>query len=94
MIDNLQTVVANSVRLDQKIDQSFQRLEPQAASMELANQKMSKLIDILKAMAQEQSGIQEKLADLRRKANVNISRNDDIKKELDKIRGRGSPRGQ
>ncbi len=89
MIDSLQTVVTNSVRLDQKIDQSFQRLEPKIEQAGLAGDKMSKLIEILKAIAQEQTGMQDSLADLRRKANVNISRNDDIKKELGKIQKPG-----
>jgi hypothetical protein len=57
--------------------------------MGFANEKLSRLIEILKSMAQSedknqkgQQGIKEALADLRRKANVNISRSDDIKKAL------------
>jgi hypothetical protein len=42
-------------------------------------------IEILKSIVKEQATIKEALADLRRKANVNISRNDDIKKTLGKL---------
>ena len=81
--------------------------------VDLANEKLSRLIEILKTIAKEQAKldplattlgamqkeqvalqkaqavlmknqkeIKEALADLRRKANVNISRNDEIKKTL------------
>ena len=67
--------------------------------VDLANEKLSRLIEILKTIAKEQAKlgplatalgtvqkdqkeIKEELADLRRKANVNISRNDEIKKRI------------
>jgi hypothetical protein len=57
--------------------------------VDLANEKLSRLIEILKAIARgqgelikDQEEIKQALADLRRKANINISRNDDIKKAL------------
>ncbi len=52
----------------------------------LANEKLSRLIEILKAIAQEQANFRESLKNLRRKANVNISRNDDIRKALQQLK--------
>jgi len=75
------------------------------AQGDLSNEKLSRLVDILKSFAVEQSKtdqalqalsvdqakiatqknmITEALKDLRRKANVNISRSDDILKKLKK----------
>jgi len=72
---------------------------------DLSNEKLSRLVDILKSFAVEQSKVDqelqalavnqgkittqeqkitEALKDLRRKANVNISRSDDILKKLKK----------
>ena len=74
-------------------------------SIDLSNEKLSRLVDILKSFAIEQSKtdkvlqalsvdqaklstqeneLGEALKDLRRKANVNISRSDDILKKLKK----------
>lgn len=83
LIDILKGVAADQAR----INETLVALDPKIAQAGAAGDKMNKLIDILKAIAQEQTGMQESLADLKRKANVNISRNDDIKKELDKIQG-------
>ena len=75
------------------------------AQSELSNEKLSRLIDILKSFAIEQgktdqvlqalsvdqgkiaiheNAITKALKDLKRKANVNISRSDDILKKLKK----------
>ena len=65
---------------------------------DLSNEKLSRLVDILKSFAIEQSKIDqvqktiltnqkkimETLKDLRRKANVNISRSDDLLKKIKK----------
>ena len=95
-------------------------MDANQAQVDLANQKLAKLIDILKTIATEQAKMdqvlqgqgeiktlvsqggvdqvlqgqgevlntqqemKEALADLRRKANVNISRNDDILKQIRK----------
>ena len=85
---------------------SAQNEEARNIKVDLANEKLSRLIEILKTIAKEQAKldpvattlgavqksqadlkknqeeIKKALADLRRKANVNISRNDDLKKTL------------
>ncbi len=92
------------------------QLKDSAQKVGLVDEKLSRLIEILKAIAEEQDKlgpvattlakmqkeqealqetqtglrksqgeIKEALADLRRKANVNISRNDDIKKTLGQL---------
>ena len=85
---------------------SAQKEEARNIKVDLANEKLSRLIEILKTIAKEQAKldpvattlgavqksqadlkknqeeIKKALADLRRKANVNISRNDDLKKTL------------
>ena len=100
-----------------ELRQSAQKEDSNLDKIDLANEKLSRLIEILKAIATEQDklgqfvkvqsglnkaqkglskaqegiiknqeSIKEALADLRRKANVNISRNDDIKKTLGEIK--------
>ena len=92
-----------------ELKQSSQKEDSNQDKINLANEKLSRLIEILKAIATEQNklgkvvkaqavmnkaqaglvknqeSIKEALADLRRKANVSISRNDDIKKALGRI---------
>ena len=92
-----------------RLKESAQIDDARNSKVDLANEKLSRLIEILKVIAkgQEKLGpvaaslgnmqkeqaeikknqeeIKEALADLRRKANVNISRGDDIKKSLKKL---------
>ena len=94
MIGILETEIANN-SLDEKIDQTVSKIEKGQADVSLANQKLTKLIEILKTIVKTQGGLEQiqkdqgsikkSLADLKRKANVNISRNDDIKKVVKKI---------
>ncbi len=93
-----------------QLKEAAQKEGANIAKVDLANEKLSRLIEILKAIAKEQANIgplastlgtmqkdqasimknqkeiREVLGDLRRKANVNISRNDDIKKSLEKTK--------
>lgn len=92
-----------------QLKESAQIDDARNSKVDLANEKLSRLIEILKVIAkgQEKLGpvaaslgnmqkeqaeikknqeeIKKALADLRRKANVNISRGDDIKKSLKKL---------
>jgi ABC-type transporter Mla subunit MlaD len=92
-----------------ELKQLSQKKDSNQDKINLANEKLSRLIEILKAIAAEQDklgkvvkaqavmnkaqaglvknqeSIKEALADLRRKANVSISRSDDIKKALGRI---------
>lgn len=99
-----------------QLKDSAQKEDTRTTKVDLANEKLSRLIEILKTIVQEQAkldpvattlidiqkeqkalkkaqagfmkdqaAIKEALADLRRKANVNISRNDDIKKTLGQL---------
>jgi hypothetical protein len=92
-----------------QLKESAQIDDARNSKVDLANEKLSRLIEILKVIAkgQEKLGpvaaslgnmqkeqaeikknqeeIKEALADLRRKANVNISRGNDIKKSLKKL---------
>ena len=89
-----------------QVKDSAQKEEARNIKVDLANEKLSRLIEILKMIAKgqakldpvattlgavqksqadlkkNQEEIKKALADLRRKANVNISRNDDLKKTL------------
>ena len=89
-----------------QLKDSAQKEEARNIKVDLANEKLSRLIEILKMIAKgqakldpvattlgavqksqadlkkNQEEIKKALADLRRKANVNISRNDDLKKTL------------
>jgi chromosome segregation ATPase len=99
-----------------QLKDSAQKEDTRTTKVDLANEKLSRLIEILKTIVKEQAkldpvattlgdiqkeqkalqkaqagfkkdqaAIKEALADLRRKANVNISRNDDIKKTLGQL---------
>ena len=99
-----------------QLKDSAQKEDTRTTKVDLANEKLSRLIEILKAVVKEQAkldpvakalsdiqkkqkalqkaqagfikdqaAVKEALADLRRKANVNISRSDDIKKTLGKL---------
>lgn len=110
LVDAAQQLSAQSSKLQLDVQQSLQAMDSNKAQADLANQKLARLIDILKTIAVEQgkmdqilqaqgeiktqvgqSGeqvlktqgeVQEALSDLKRKANVNISRNDDILKVM------------
>mgnify|MGYP006928156426 CR=1 FL=1 len=93
-----------------ELKQSSQKENSNQDKIDLANEKLSRLIEILKTIASEQDklnqvikvqtdlnkvqaglqknqeNIKEALADLKRKANVSISRSDDIKKALGAIK--------
>lgn len=115
LIDTTKIMLANAAEVEKKVDQSLQKIDAGRTENNLASEKISKLIAILKNIAAEQDKLQqvlnsqtkmnqslgqsageikviqasqkeirEALADLRRKANVNISRNDNILKTLGK----------
>ena len=108
---------AQAAALDAKLDGAEQKVQANKNDTDLANQKLTKLIEILKtllttqgkmeksiqaqaksgkqgiptimldvlALKEEQVAIKEALFDLRRKANVNLTRSQDIKKSLQKL---------
>ena len=117
LIDLSSKLAVNSSELETSVTghlkDSLQKEDARTTKVDLANEKLSRLIEILKTIVKEQEKldpvvtaltniqkeqramqkaqagfmkeqvkIKEALADLRRKANVNISRNDDIKKSL------------
>ena len=118
LAENSVQLIANATKLEGSVlgelKQSSQKEDSNQDKINLANEKLSRLIEILKAIAKEQDklgqmvkaqtvmnkaqaglaknqeGIRKALADLRNKANVNISRNDDIKKTVGKIEKRNS----
>jgi hypothetical protein len=113
LIESSAQLITNANKLEGSVlgelKQSSQKEDSNQDKINLANEKLSRLIEILKAIAMEQDklgkvvktqavmnkaqaglvknqeSIKEALADLRRKANVSISRSDDIKKTLGKI---------
>jgi hypothetical protein len=113
LIESSAQLITNSNKLEGSVlgelKQSSQKEDSNQDKINLANEKLSRLIEILKAIATEQDkldkmvktqfgmnkaqaglvknqeSIKEALADLRRKANVSISRSDDIKKALGRI---------
>ena len=113
LVESSAQQIANANKLEESVlgelKQSSQKEDSNQDKINLANEKLSRLIEILKAIATEQDklsqvvkaqtvmnkaqaglvknqeGIKEALADLRRKANVSISRSDDIKKTLGEI---------
>jgi hypothetical protein len=113
LVEGSSLLIANANKLEESVlgelKKSSQKEDSNQDKINLANEKLSRLIEILKAIATEQAklgqvvkaqtamnkaqvglvknqeGIKEALADLRRKANVSISRSDDIKKTLKQI---------
>ena len=118
LAENSAQLIANATKLEGSVlgelKQSSQKEDSNQDKINLANEKLSRLIEILKAIATEQDklgqvvkaqtamnkaqaglaknqeDIRKALADLRNKANVNISRNDYIKKTLGKIEKKNS----
>jgi hypothetical protein len=118
IVESSALLIANANKLEKSVlgelKQSSQKEDSNQDKISLANEKLSRLIKILKAIAVEQDklvhvvkaqsamnnaqagliknqeAIRKALADLRNKANVNISRNDDIKKTLGKIEKKNS----
>lgn len=117
LIDLSSKLAVHSTELESSVTgqlkDSAQKEDARTTKVDLANEKLSRLIEILKTIVKEQekldpvatalsaiqkeqkalqkaqagfikdqAAIKEALADLRRKANVNISRSDDIKKAL------------
>ena len=120
LIDLSSKLAVHSTELESSVTEqlkdSAQKEDTRTTKVDLANEKLSRLIEILKAVVKEQAkldpvakalsdiqikqkalqkaqagfikdqaAVKEALADLRRKANVNISRSDDIKKSLGKL---------
>ncbi len=113
LVESSAQLIANANKLEGSVlgelKQASQKEDSNQDKINLANEKLSRLIEILKAIATEQDklgqvikaqtamnkaqaglvknqeGIKDALADLRRKANVSISRSDDIKKTLREI---------
>jgi hypothetical protein len=120
LIDLSSKLAVHSTELESSVTgqlkDSAQKEDTRTTKVDLANEKLSRLIEILKAVVKEQAkldpvaatlsdiqkkqkalqksqaglikdqaAVKEALADLRRKANVNISRNEDIKKTLGKL---------
>ena len=105
-LQNADLIKQNLLVADQKINKladvlktfQIQGSEVGRAKVELINEKITRLIEILKAIAAEQGKMEklvasqgdkgsnkkllDALADLKRKANVNISRSDSILKKL------------
>ena len=105
-LQNVDLIKQNLLVADQKINKlaevlkafQIQGSEVGRAKTDLINEKITRLIEILKAIAAEQGKMEklvaaqggkgsnkkliDALADLRRKANVNISRSDSILKKL------------
>ena len=97
---------AQITTLNTKLNSTGQKVQENQENTKLANQKLTKLIEILKTLVTtqgkrddvdklvgeitglkaEQAAIKEALEDLRRKANVNIARNNDIKKAQKEIK--------
>jgi chromosome segregation ATPase len=120
LIDLSSKLAVHSTELESSVTgqlkDSAQKEDNRTTKVDLANEKLSRLIEILKAVVREQAkldpvakalsdiqkkqkalqkaqagfikdqaAVKEALADLRRKANVNISRSEDIKKTLGKL---------
>jgi hypothetical protein len=113
LIESSAQLIVNANKLESSVlgelKQSSHKEDSNQDKINLANEKLSRLIEILKAIAMKQDklgkvvkaqavmnkaqaglvknqeSIKEALADLRRKANVSISRSDDIKKALGSI---------
>ena len=129
LIDLTSKLATHSTELENSVvgqlKESAQKENASSTKVDLANEKLSRLIEILKSIVQEQAKpdpvatavnkvqseqtalqktqaelkknqqeIKAALDDLRRKANVNISRNDDIKKTLGQLTPAKSKAGQ
>ena len=101
LIDASQQIAAQSSQIQLGLQESVKGVGASQAKVDLANQKLAKLIEILKTIAAEQEkaqqvlkgqgkvlntqqAIKKALVDLKKKANVNISRNNAILKKIGK----------
>jgi hypothetical protein len=94
----------NSIFRSELIPTIDKKIKSNQIKVDLANEKLNRLMEILKAVVDKQieleeeqethqsifktsqQDIMESLADIRRKSNINISRNEDIKKMLREIK--------
>ena len=82
MIEILKSIVKEQAKLD-PVAKTMNELKKEQMALKKAQadfKKSQKKIEL--SLKNSQQEIKEALADLRRKANVNISRSDDIKKTL------------
>jgi len=98
LIDTTKSMLTHTSEVSQKVDTSLQKIDDSRAEVNLTSEKITKLIKILKAIAEEQGKLKQllasqsgkggnkqlmdALADLKRKANVNLARSDRILKKL------------
>ncbi|MBI4383943.1 MAG: hypothetical protein HY579_07910 [Nitrospinae bacterium] len=59
LIDSSREIAVHSSQIEAKLDQSMQKTEPGLANIDLANEKLGKLIEILKTMALEQGKMEQ-----------------------------------
>lgn len=59
LIDSSREIAGHSSQIEAKLDQSMQKTEPGLVNIDLANEKLGKLIEILKAMALEQGKMEQ-----------------------------------
>ncbi len=83
LIEILKTLVSTQAKIEQSLLQQAESV--QTLQNMLPTEKVDQLNTHVNRLSKEQSGIKDSLSDLRRKANVNISRNDDIKKTQKEI---------
>ena len=95
LIEILKTIVKEQAKLDpvvatlsdiqKTIVKEQAKLDPVVATLSDIQKEQRAMKKAQAGFIKEQAAIKEALADLRRKANVNISRNDDIKKSLSQL---------
>ena len=85
LLDSIKKDLEHSGEFSRLADEKFNKLIELTSELAIHSVELEKsVVGQSKKSAEEQQEIKKLLAELRRKANVNISRNDDIKKTLKK----------
>lgn len=103
LMDFMKVASEHSEEVEGKLDLSAQKIDMGTGNVNIANEKLGKLIEILKTMAtaqgkvdqviKDQDQIKQILEDLRKKAEMTLARNDDIKKELTELHRKSGTNG-
>jgi hypothetical protein len=87
LLDSIKEDLEHVGKFNRLVDEKFNKLIDLSAQLAIHSVELEEsVVGQFKKSAEEQQEIKEALAGLRRKANVNISRGDDIKKILNRLK--------
>ena len=87
---HLKIVDGNLKAVEEKINQSMLKIDPGMANLDLANQKLSKLIEILKVFATEQDKLVASQAEMSKTQEKLVNKQAEMSNALAEIRGKAA----